>query len=79
MDAKTAIAGGATPATAGEEAEGAKPAKSKKVKEPKAKKVSAIDAAVQVLAASSEPVNSMVIARDRFDLAMICGSVKAGI
>jgi hypothetical protein len=38
-----------------------KPAKAKKAKEPKAKKVSAIDAAAQVLAASSEPMNCMAL------------------
>jgi hypothetical protein len=55
-DAKAALASGATPAPAGE-----KPAKAKKVKEPKAKRVSAIDAAAQVLAASSEPMNCLAL------------------
>jgi hypothetical protein len=45
------------PATS--EAPAEKPAKTKKAKEPKAKRVSAIDAAAQVLAASSEPMNCM--------------------
>jgi len=54
-DAKAALASGAAPAAE------SKPAKAKKVKEPKAKKVSAIDAAAQVLAASSEPMNCMAL------------------
>jgi hypothetical protein len=53
LDAKDA------PATATGDA--AKPAKAKKAKEPKAKRVSAIDAAAQVLAASSEPMNCMAL------------------
>ena len=52
-DAKATLASGGTPGAA------EKPAKAKKVKEPKAKRVSAIDAAAQVLAASSEPMNCM--------------------
>jgi hypothetical protein len=39
------------------EAKAARPAKAKKAKEPKAKKVGALDAAVQVLAGTKEPLN----------------------
>jgi hypothetical protein len=39
------------------DAKATKPAKTKKAKEPKAKKVGALDAAVQVLASSKEPLN----------------------
>jgi hypothetical protein len=56
-DAKAPIASGATPAAATE----TKPAHAKKVKEPKPKRVSALDAAAQVLAASSEPMNCMAM------------------
>ena len=55
-DAKVALASGATPAPAADEA---KPARAKK--EPRPKKVSAIDAAAQVLAASKEPMNCMAL------------------
>jgi len=55
-DAKAALGSGATPAPAE-----TKPAKAKKVKEPKPKRISAIDAAAQVLAASSEPMNCMAL------------------
>jgi len=55
-DAKAAMASGATPAPAAGET---KPDKAKKVNVPKEKKLSAIDAAAQVLAASSEPMNCM--------------------
>jgi len=55
-DAKAALASGATPAPAADET---KPARAKK--EPKAKRVSAIDAAAQVLAGSSEPMNCMAL------------------
>ena len=57
-DAKAALASGATPAPAADET---KPAKTKKVKEPKPKRVSALDAAAQVLAGSSEPMNCMAM------------------
>jgi hypothetical protein len=58
MDAKVAIASGATsPAQTSE----AKSARVKKVKEPKPKRVSALDAAAQILATSAEPMNCMAM------------------
>lgn len=57
-DAKDALASGATPTAITDET---KPTKAKKIKEPKPKRVSAIDAAAQVLAASSEPMNCMAL------------------
>ena len=56
-DAKAAIASGATPSATTED----KPARAKKVKEPKPKRVSALDAAAQVLAGSTEPMNCMAM------------------
>jgi hypothetical protein len=57
-DAKDALASGATPSEIMDET---KPAKAKKVKELKPKRVSAIDAAAQVLATSTEPMNCMAL------------------
>jgi len=60
-DAKAAMASGIPPAAAGDAAEGGKHTRARKAKEPKEKKLSAIDAAAQVLATSSEPMNCMAL------------------